>query len=132
MHTSHETASERRRHARLDIALSVSYMIRDETGQITETAEAMSSDISAAGLRLMTPTPLANGSCLDLEITIEGEETLPVRASGEVVWQHKISDTCFETGAVIRHMNEDDKKRFLGFVFNQMSHLVGMKPTQLH
>ncbi len=123
---------ERRKHARLDIALSVSYTVKDSSGEITEIAEAMSSDISATGIRLMTPTPLENGDTLDLEITIEGKDGDPVCASCEVVWQQQISDHSYEVGAIIRHIEEDDKRRFLEFVFNQMSQLVGMSSTQMH
>jgi c-di-GMP-binding flagellar brake protein YcgR len=132
MDNSGESPVERRKYARLDIALSVNYVVKDSSGEITEMAEAMSSDISATGIRLMTPTPLENGSTLDLEITIEGQDNDPVYASCEVVWQNKISDTSYEVGAVISHIEEDDKRRFLEFVFNQMSQLVGIRSTQMH
>lgn len=127
-----ESPAERRRHARLDIALSVSYVVKDASGEVTEMAEAMSSDISATGIRLMTPGPLKNGSTLDVEITIEGHEEDPVHASCEVVWQNQISETSYEIGAIIRYMTDDDKKRFLDFVFEQMSQLVGIKSDQIH
>ncbi len=123
---------ERRKHARLDIALSVNYVVHDANGEVTEIAEAMSSDISASGIRLMTTAPLDNGATLDLEITIEGQGGQPVCASCEVVWQNQISDTSYEIGAVIRYIEEDDKRRFLEFVFNQMSQLVGMSADQIH
>lgn len=132
MGTASEIPIERRKCARLDIALSVNYVVRNETGEVTEMAEAMSGDISATGIRLMTPTPLANGATLDLEITIEGQSGQSVHASCEVVWQNKISETCYEIGAVIRNIDEDDKKRFLAFVFDQMTQLVGMNSSQLH
>ena len=121
---------ERRKYARLDIALNVSYAIVTPDGKVSHYAEAVCSDLSAGGLRLMTPAQLQNGALLDLEIfTPESEET-PIRASGEVVWQNQLSNTSFETGAVIKHMKEDDKKKFLGFVFDQMSRFVGMtNPT---
>ncbi len=127
-----ETPLERRKHARLDIALSVSYVVKDEDGEVTEMAEAMSSDISATGIRLMTPTPLENGSTLDIEITIEGQMGEPVYATCEVMWQNQISDHSYEIGAVIRYIEEDDKRRFLDFVFTQMSQLVGMTSNQVH
>lgn len=132
MRTAPEIPIERRRSARLDIALSVNYMVRDSSGEVTEMAEAMSSDISATGLRLMTPTPMRNGSTLDLEITIEGQQGEPVRASCEVVWQNQISETSYEIGAIIRHIGDQDKKRFLEFVFDQMTQLVGLTSDQLH
>lgn len=119
-------AKERRRFARLDIALSVSYVVKNSAGEVTEMAEAMSSDISATGIRLMTPTPLENGDELELEINIEGQDQPPVHASCEVVWQNKISDSSYEIGAVIKYMAETDKKRFLDFVFSQMSQLIGL------
>lgn len=132
MRTATESLLERRKSARLDIALSVSYTVKNAHGEVTEMAEAMSSDISATGIRLMTPVPLKNGATLDLEISIEGQEGEPVHATGEVVWQNQISDTSYEIGAVIRHMNEEDKKRFLDFVFCQMSQLMGIATTQVH
>jgi len=133
MGSDEASSKERRRFARLDIALSVNYVVRDASGEESEMAEAMSSDISATGFRLMMPTPVENGSTLDLEITIEGQSGEPVRASCEVVWQNKISETSYEVGAVIKHMDEADKKRFMEFVFNQMSQLVGMNPaTEMH
>ena len=114
----------RRKHARLDIALSVSYALRTAQGETSEIAEALSSDISASGIRLMTPSPLKPGDILDLEIIIHGED-LPIHASGEVVWQSKISETSYETGAIIRHIADGEKQRFLGFIFDQLARLVG-------
>lgn len=118
--------SNRRKFARLDIALSVTYAVEGSTGETSEYAEAISSDISAGGLRLMAPTPLENGARLDLEIFIGAEEAPPIHAKGEVVWQNKISDISFETGVVINQMDNDAKKRFMAFVFDQMSKFVGI------
>lgn len=122
----------RRRFARLDIALSVSYAIMNSGGGASEMAEAMSSDISAGGLRLMTPAPLPNGATLDLEISMNGEEETKIHASGEVVWQSQIAEDSYETGAIIKHMDDSDKKLFMGFIFDQMSRLVGERPSQLN
>lgn len=116
----------KRRYARLDIALSVSYALKSPGGEVSELAEAMSSDISAGGLRLMTPGPLHPGDLLDLEISICGNEESPIRANGEVVWQNKIADTSYETGTVIKYVNEEDKQRFMNFVFEQMTRLMGV------
>lgn len=122
------SSKDQRRHARLDIALAVNYAIQQAGGEPSEMAETLSSDISASGLRLMTVAPLENGSILNLEITLPEDwpgAGDPIRALGEVVWQNKISDFSFETGAVIKHMEETDKKRLMSFVFDQMSRLVG-------
>ncbi len=116
---------EQRKHARLDIALAVSYAIKDHRGEPSEMAETLSSDISASGLRLMTVAPLENGATINLEITLPEENVAPIRAIGEVVWQNKISDYSYETGTVIRHMDDQDKMRLMSFVFDQMAKLVG-------
>jgi c-di-GMP-binding flagellar brake protein YcgR len=121
-----EGGSERRRHARLDIALSVRYIVQRSGAENSEMAEALSTDVSATGLRLMTPTSIGNGSIIDIEIVIEGKRDEPVKASAEVVWENKISDTSYEVGCIIRHMDPDEKKRFLNFVFEQMNQLLGM------
>lgn len=124
------TETEQRRHARLDIALSVNYVIQKPGGELSEIAESKSSDISAGGIRLMTPHLLENGTLLNLEIhLLDQAEEEPIRAQGEVVWQNKLSDHCFETGAIIRDMDERDKDRFMGFIYNQMSRLVETNGT---
>jgi len=129
-------ANEQRKHARLDIALGVSYAIEQPGGEISPKAEAISSDISASGLRLMTPSPLERGAILDLEIRLLEDETAPIHARGEVVWQSQITSNSFETGTVITGMDEADKQRFIAFVFDQMTRFVGIsgvsKKTTLH
>ena len=120
------TASEKRRFARLDIALTVSYRVVDQGGEMSELAEAMSSDISAGGIRLMTPSKLSNGAKLELEVLL-GEEENPIHVAGEVVWQEQISSSSFETGVSLMHMADRDKSRFLNFIFEQMSDLVGLQ-----
>lgn len=117
----------RRKYARLDIALTVGYALEGPTGKVSEYAEAVSSDISAGGLRLMTPTALEVGSQLDLEIFLGDDPDNKVHAKGEVMWQNKISNTSYETGIFMSHMDIEDKKKFLGFVFDQMSRLVGFQ-----
>jgi c-di-GMP-binding flagellar brake protein YcgR len=118
------SSQDKRKYARLDIALSVSYAVRRADGQLSELADALSSDISAGGLRLMTPTSLNPGDVIDLEISIVGNEDEAIRASGEVVWQTKIGPTSYETGTIIRNMARQDKARFMSFVFDQMSRFV--------
>ncbi len=124
--------NEQRKHARLDIALAVSYAIQREGGEASEMAETLSSDISASGIRLMTPVPLDNGSLLSLEINLPNVESPPICAKGEVVWQSKISEYSYETGTVIKHMDEQDKMRLMGFVFDQLSRLVGISNPTLN
>ncbi|MBI4125508.1 MAG: PilZ domain-containing protein [Deltaproteobacteria bacterium] len=116
----------RRKYARLDIALTVSYAVEHSGGKLSEYAEATSSDISAGGLRLMTPTALTSGTKLDLEIYLGDDVEKKINAKGEVVWQNKISPTSFETGVLINQMDNDSKKRFMEFVFDQMSRVVGL------
>ncbi|MBN1283182.1 MAG: PilZ domain-containing protein [Proteobacteria bacterium] len=119
------TGAERRKFARLDLALTVSYRVTGEAGgHPADPREAISSDVSLGGLRLMTPAALANGTLLDLEIVLGDDESSPIKASGEVMWQNKISATSFETGVMIRNMPNDDKSRFMRFVFDQMSKVV--------
>jgi len=116
--------AERRKYARLDLALTVSYKVAGQTaGQPADPREAVSSDVSLGGLRLMTPTALENGTMLDLEVLL-GEEGKPIKAEGEVMWQNKISETSFETGVMIRRMPDEDKSEFMKFVFDQMAKVV--------
>ena len=116
--------AEKRKFARLDLALTVSYAVIDPSGHAIDPREALSSDISAGGVRLMTPTPLEVGATIDLNIHLADQEDNPVHAKGEVIWQTKISSTSFETGVTIKDMPDEDRKRFMSFVFDQLSKVV--------
>ncbi len=116
--------ADRRKFARLDLALTVSYRVVDQVGGEDKPQDVVSSDVSLGGLRLMTPGPLEHGTKLELEIFLPEDDLNPIRADGEVVWQSKISQTSFETGVVIRGIPDADKKRFMEFVFDQMSKMV--------
>jgi c-di-GMP-binding flagellar brake protein YcgR len=119
-----EKGAERRKYARLDLALTVSYKVSGQAGgNPMDPREAVSSDVSLGGLRLMTPTKLENGTMLDLEIIL-GEAGKPINAEGEVMWQNKISETSYETGVMIKRMPDADKSEFMKFVFDQMSKVV--------
>ena len=72
----------------------------------------------------MTPTPLKNSTLLDLNIILPDDEENPIEATGKVIWQTKISSTSYETGVMINGINNSDKKRFMEFVFDQMSKIV--------
>lgn len=115
---------DRRKFARLDLALTISYRVVDKIGVDSEPSEVVSSDISLGGIRLMTPTPLERGTKLELEIFLPEDDEHPLMADGEVVWQTRISATSYETGVMIKGMNDPDKKRFMEFVFDQMSRMV--------
>ena len=116
---------ERRKFARLDLALTISYrVLGHSSGQPMDPREAISSDISAGGVRLMTPTKLDNGTTLELEIILGEDVKQPVHAEGEVMWQNKISSTSYETGVRIKGMPSDDKSKFMQFVFDQMAKVV--------
>ena len=116
---------DRRKFARLDLALTVSYRVSGQTGtKPSDPRDAISSDVSLGGLRLMTPAPLENGTMLDLEIVLGEGGGRPIKAEGEVVWQNKISATSYETGVMIRNMPNDDKGRFMQFIFDQMAKIV--------
>ncbi len=120
-----DKGAERRKFARLDLALTVSYRVSGQsTPNNIDPREAVSSDVSLGGLRLMTPSALENGTMLDLEILLGEDEDYPISAEGEVVWQTKISNTSYETGVQIRGMPSADKQRFMEFVFDQMSKVV--------
>lgn len=118
------TEDNRRRFARLDLALSVSYVAQGQTGLNQDPREALSSDISAGGLRLMTPTALKDSTLLTLQIILDGDESNMIEATGEVVWQRKLGTASYETGVIIQKMPEADRTRFMQFVFDQMSKIV--------
>ncbi len=116
---------ERRKYARLDLALTISYRETGEhVGKMQNLREALSSDISEGGFRLMTPGKLSNGTLLQLGIILGDDDNDQISATGEVVWQSKVSDNSFETGVMIKEMPNEDKSRFMQYVFDQMSRVL--------
>ncbi|MBT3181991.1 MAG: PilZ domain-containing protein [Deltaproteobacteria bacterium] len=116
---------ERRKFARLDLALTISYKVLGHSSEHSvDPREGISSDISVGGIRLMTPTKLENGTMLELEIILGEDQKQLVHAEGEVMWQNKISSTSYETGVQIKGMPSDDKSKFMQFVFDQMAKVV--------
>jgi c-di-GMP-binding flagellar brake protein YcgR len=116
---------DRRKFARLDLALTISYRVIGKTvNENQDPRDAVTSDISIGGLRLMTPAKLDNGTMLELEIFLGEDVDHPINAEGEVVWQNRISSVSFETGVMIKGMPDKDKSRFMQFVFDQMAKVV--------
>ena len=114
----------RRKYARLDLALTVGYKVIGQVGQQpANPADAISQDVSLGGLRLMTPTSLENGTELELDINLSDSDP-PIKATGEVMWQTKLSNTSYETGVLIKGMPPEDRGRFMSFVFDQMTKVV--------
>ncbi len=119
-----DNLKNRRKFARLDLALTLAYRVLDDPTISNERSEVTSSDISLGGIRMMTPSALKNGSKLELDIVLPDDENNPIKAKGAVVWQSKITNTSYETGVVIQGMDNADKKRFMEFVFDQISKIV--------
>ena len=111
---------ERRKFARLDLALTVGYRVVGSVPQPEDPTETISADVSLGGLRLMSPTPLKTGTQLELDIQL-AENDPSIKAEAEVMWQSKISNTSYETGVLIKGMPEKDRSRFMSFVFDQMA-----------
>ncbi len=59
------------------------------------------------------------------------DQQVRIFRKGKVVWQNKIADTSYETGTIIKYVNESDKQRFMNFVFEQMSRLMGVSSNPM-
>ena len=87
---------EKRTHPRKSLVTKVGYKVRPQTK-----GETLSQDISEGGLCLILNRELPPGATLELKIDMPGQDTGPIEALAEVVWQQK-SEMGFLTGLRLR------------------------------
>ncbi len=117
---------EKRRFIRFDIALKVLYVIRKDP-KLENTA--ITKDISAGGLELLTKEKLLPGSKIALTIDIP-EALNPVHLNGTIVWSKEAGGdkkSAYSTGVEFGKIEEDNKSTFLRFLCNLMYEKLGKK-----
>ena len=106
---------ERRRYARLQTPIDISYTVPE-----TEiTLKTNTKNISADGMRFETDNKtIKESDVLDVRMIIPGA-TNPVHAKAKIVWRRKISleDAApFDCGVEFTEIEEDNKNTFLKFL----------------
>lgn len=107
---------EKRKFKRFDAYMSVRYQVPNSTeGQ----GIALSKDLSREGLKFNSPTPLPEGTTVDLELDIP-DDPKPIRTTGKVVWTESKQgqDQGFDVGVRFVLMDPVDKFRALDYAYN--------------
>jgi hypothetical protein len=99
-------SSERRRHPRKDVSISVNYHV---LGVIDNLSFAQTKDSSLAGFLLRTEHQIKRGVCLVLEIPWPSRLT-PVRLLGRVVESRLSNPVTFDTRIEFLAMNDETRK----------------------
>ncbi len=107
---------ERRKFKRFDAYMSVRYQL---SGTEEVKGIALSKDLSREGLKFNSPTRLAEGTTLNLELDIP-DDPKPVRTTGKVVWSHTLQgqDQGFDVGIRFLTIDPVDKFRVLDYAYN--------------
>jgi c-di-GMP-binding flagellar brake protein YcgR len=106
---------EKRRFIRFKIALKVSYICQKDPR--VEKA-AVTKDVSASGMQLLTEERLESGEKLDLKIFIP-KALNPVHIKGIVVWSKELDpgkSLYYNAGIDFGKIEEDNKNTFLKFL----------------
>ena len=111
-----KTGMERRRFARLEAKLTVSY----RTLPVMRTATTMSRDVSGGGVRLHLDEPIAPNTLLRIEISWPGRRA-PMRLVGKVVWCSPCLDTArhgkpVEAGIRFMRISPKDRLAIIKYV----------------
>lgn len=107
---------ERRKFKRFDAYMSIRY-------QVPNSAEgqgiALSKDLSREGLKINSPTQIAEGTTLDLELDVP-DDPKPIRTTGKVMWTQtsQDQDQGFDMGVRFVLMDPVDKFRALDYAYN--------------
>ena len=104
--------TERRRYVRFNANLSAIYK-----GVESSFAKAQSTitDLSREGVRLLLNKNMAQGTSVDLEMTIPGDN-IPVVASGEICWSQKKGND-LNAGVKFTKIAPRDKAKLLEYLY---------------
>jgi hypothetical protein len=103
-----EPQGERRQDPRLTTRCHVAYREIQGGKAAEKTTAARTINLSASGLCLVTPRPVAPDTHLALEVGLEGEPS-PVVAVGRVVWCDPDADH-FRIGICFTWLREEDRE----------------------
>lgn len=107
---------ERRKFKRFDAYMSVRYQFSEGK---QEEGIALSKDLSREGLKINSPTPLPEGTNVDLELDIP-DDPKSVRTTGKIVWSRSSGgqDQGYDIGIRFLMMDPVDKFRVLDYAYN--------------
>ncbi len=107
---------ERRKFKRFDAYMSVRYQFPEAK---QEQGIALSKDLSREGLKINSPTPLPEGTTVDLELDIP-DDPKPVHTTGKIVWSRTSQghDQGHDIGIRFMMMDPVDKFRVLDYAYN--------------
>ncbi|MDD5439272.1 MAG: PilZ domain-containing protein [Candidatus Omnitrophica bacterium] len=107
--------TERRKFMRFNVLLDVLHTAFD--GRDAK-VPMRSKDISKDGVRLSGYNPLPQGSRIELEMKIPGDN-MPIIASGEIAWTAHVGETNYDYGVRFTKIENYDRARLLGYVYNE-------------
>ena len=99
--------SEKRQHLRIPVSLKVAYRSRDALQKDLVT------DLSPGGLFVRTSKPLAIGTDVELEVSIDDQDP-PIHIRGKVIW--------------LRGEDQGMGIQFTGLMGPVLAELIGKKP----
>lgn len=115
--------TEKRKFLRFDTAINAICNIVSERYK----ASYKLKNISKEGALIILDKKLKEGSEIDLEMDVPGDN-MPVLASSQVAWQRLTeSDNMYETGVKFTKINNFDKGRLLEYIYLQWLRLIDKK-----
>ena len=107
--------SERRKFMRFNVLMDVMHTI---FGNTKEKCKACAKDLSKDGVRLSGASEIKEGTELELELKIPGDN-MPVLALGKVAWSTRVDRNRYDHGVHFKRIDNYDRARLLDYVYNE-------------
>jgi len=125
--TKSEDFTERRKTARLDVAIKVHYLVKRQTADGFEAIKnAVTKDISLGGCLLLVAEDIQIGSELELEILLGETDSEALRIKGRILRLNRQEHGLYEYGIAFDSISKETRRLFADYFFAKMYEMIGL------
>ncbi|MFH1791753.1 MAG: PilZ domain-containing protein [Candidatus Omnitrophota bacterium] len=121
--TKSEDFVERRKTARLDVAIRVEYKV---LGVHDSAKGTVAKDISTGGCLLVASEDIAPGSDVELQILLGDSESEALRLKGKIVRLNRKEGGVYEYGISFDALSSEARRLFADYFFAKMYEMIGL------
>ena len=120
--TNSEDFNEKRKTARLDIPIKITYKVLGED----ENKAAVTKDMSAGGCLILTTEKLPENTEVGLDISLGESDSEALMLKGRIVRLNREEKGLYEYGISFKDLSKDARRLFADFCFARMYEMIGL------
>ncbi len=114
---------ERRKMARLDIAIEVRYKV---IGREHKLQGGVTRNISAGGCLFIASEKLSVGTELEIEMMLGTSPAESLKIKGRIERLTRVGEEMYESGIAFKALKREDRRIFADYVFSKMYEMIGL------